>query len=138
MSRERGSVTIWVLGLSILLLAFGGLALDFWRVLAVQRQAAATADAAVVAAASGIDEAHYRLTGEVVLDPTRVAALGQASIQSQASEVDSAFFEVSADGSTVTVEVVDSIVGGFVAFFSGDDGVLEVTVTASAQPRVFP
>ena len=41
---ERGSVTIWMLGLSVLLLLFGGLALDFWRGLALQRELAAVAD----------------------------------------------------------------------------------------------
>ena len=37
MASDRGSVTIWVLGLSILLLLFGGLALDYWRGLALHR-----------------------------------------------------------------------------------------------------
>ena len=32
---ERGSVTLWMLGLSLLLLLFGGLAIDFWRALAI-------------------------------------------------------------------------------------------------------
>ncbi len=60
---ERGSVTIWMLGLSVLLLLFGGLALDFWRGLALQRELAAVADSAAIAAASGIDEEYYRATG---------------------------------------------------------------------------
>jgi hypothetical protein len=44
MRSDRGSVTIWVLGLSMLLLTFGGLALDYWRALALQRELASVAD----------------------------------------------------------------------------------------------
>lgn len=138
MSGDRGSVTFWVLGLSILLLVFGGLALDFWRVLAVQRQAGSIADAAVTAAASGLDEEHYRLTGEVLLDPSRAIELGSLSIASQEVAVVSAVFDVAPDGSAVTVEVVDEIHGGFVAFFTGDDGRLTVRVTSSAEPILVP
>src|SRR5690606_15631971 len=43
-SRERGTITMWMLGLSLLLLAFGGLAIDYWRALAYQRELAAIAD----------------------------------------------------------------------------------------------
>ncbi len=138
MSDDRGSVTFWVLGLSILILVFGGLALDFWRVLAVQRQAGSIADAAVAAAASGLDEEHYRLTGEVLLDPSRAVELGSLSVASQDVEVASAVFAVAPDGSSVTVEVVDEIEGGFVAFFTGDDGTLTVRVTSSAEPVLVP
>jgi hypothetical protein len=121
-----------------MILVFGGLALDFWRVLAVQRQAGSIADAAVAAAASGLDEEHYRLTGEVLLDPSRAIELGSLSVASQDVEVVSAVFEVAPDGSAVSVEVVDEIEGGFVAFFAGDDGRLTVTVTSSAEPVLVP
>ena len=138
MSDDRGSVTFWVLGLSIMILVFGGLALDFWRVLAVQRQAGSTADAAVTAAASGLDEEHYRLTGEVLLDPSRAIELGTLSVASQNVEVVSAMFEVAPDRTAVSVEVVDEIEGGFVAFFTGDEGRLTVRVTSSAEPVLVP
>lgn len=138
MSDDRGSVTFWVLGLSILILTLGGLALDFWRVLAVQRQAGSIADAAVAAAASGLDEELYRLTGEVLLDPDRAIELGSLSVASQDVAVVSAIFEVAPDGSAVSVEIVDEIEGGFVAFFTGDDGRLTVRVTSSAEPVLVP
>ena len=138
MRDDRGSITFWVLGLTILILGFAGLALDFWRVLSVQRQAGAIADAAVVAAASGVDEEHYRLTGEVMLDPDRAIELGSMSVASQDTDVASVVFDVAADGSSVGVEVVDEIEGGFVAFFTGDDGRLTVRVTSSAEPVMVP
>lgn len=138
MRDDRGSITFWVLGLTILILGFGGLALDFWRVLSVQRQAGAIADAAVVAAASGVHEEHYRLTGEIVLDPDRAIELGSLSVASQDADVVTALFDVAPDGSSVGVEVIDEIEGGFVAFFTGDDGILTVSVTSSAEPRLVP
>ena len=44
MKSDRGSITIWMLGLSVLLLLFGGLSIDFWRALALQRELAAGRD----------------------------------------------------------------------------------------------
>ncbi len=134
---ERGSVTFWVLGLTILLLAFGGLALDFWRALAVQREVAAVADAGVAAAASGIDELHYRSTGEIRLSGDRAVSLGAASIDGQGADVTSYVFTVAADGSRVDVVVTAEIESGFVAFFA-DDGRLEIRASSSAEPRLIP
>jgi hypothetical protein len=85
-----------------------------------------------------VDEEEYRLTGEIVLDPDRAIELGSLSVSSQDADVVSALFDVAADGSSVGVEVIDEIEGGFVAFFTGDDGVLSVRVTASAEPRLVP
>jgi hypothetical protein len=80
-------VTIWVLGLAMLLLLFGGLALDYWRALALQRELASVADSAAVAAASGIDEETYRLGGEVVLEPGRARSLANAAVAWQEIDV---------------------------------------------------
>jgi hypothetical protein len=135
---ERGSVTIWVLGLSLVIMGFGGVALDFWRALAAQRELAAIADAASVAAASGIDEAHYRATGEVILESTRARTLGALSIESQDEDLDSSEIHVAGDGARVDVIVSDSIEAGFIGFFTGEDGRLLIRATASAVPRLVP
>ena len=72
--RERGSVTLFVLGLTIALMMVGGISLDLWRLLGDQRELTGLADAAAVAATSAIDVESFRLTGEVVLDPVGVDA----------------------------------------------------------------
>lgn len=138
MREEKGSITLWVLGLSILILGFGGIALDFWRALAVQRQVAAVADSAAIAAASGIDEAHYRTTGEVRLDQTRAVSLGQGSIGSQSLDPVSVQISVAPDGSQVDVEILDNVSVGLLGFFIRDDDDLMVRGTASAVPRLVP
>lgn len=138
MREEKGSITLWVLGLSILILGFGGIALDFWRALAVQRQVAAVADSAAIAAASGIDEAYYRTTGEVRLDQTRAVSLGQGSIGSQSLDPVSVQISVAPDGSQVDVEILDNVSVGLLGFFIRDDDDLMVRGTASAVPRLVP
>ena len=113
---ERGSVTLWTLGLSLLLLLFGGLAVDFWRALALQRELAAIADSASVAAGSGIDEEHYRTTGEVLIDAARATGIGSSYVASQdvPSKTD---LTTAPDGLSVSVLVVDRLELGLMGVF---------------------
>ena len=138
MRSDRGSVTLWMLGLSLLLLLFGGTVIDFWRALALQRELAAVADSASVAAAAGIDEELYRLTGEVLIEPTRAAGLGSAYVASQ--DVDLLELSVSSavDGSSVTVLVVDELELGLMGVFVGESEPILVTAEATAVPVLIP
>ncbi len=135
---ERGSVTIWMLGLSVLLLLFGGLALDFWRGLALQRELAAVADSAAIAAASGIDEEHYRSTGVVLLDPTRARALALTSIDFQDVDLSSVSSTTSADRTSVTVIVIDELELGLLGVFVDESEPLTVRASATASPTLNP
>lgn len=138
MSSDRGSITIWMLGLSVLLLLFGGLSIDFWRALALQRELAAIADSAAIAAASGIDEEHYRSTGEVILDPARALALGVASMAAQ--DLDPVSFDVNtgSDGLSVDVVVIDAVELGLLGLFVDQTEPLTVRAEATASPRLLP
>lgn len=69
---ERGSVTLFVLGLGVALLLLGGIALDLWRLLGDRRELSSLADAAAIAATSGLDIDGFRETGVAVLDPLAV------------------------------------------------------------------
>lgn len=139
MSRdERGSVTIWMLGLCFALLAFGGVAIDFWRGLALQRELAAVADSAAIAAASAIDEEHYRSTGEVVLQPDRARALATASIAFQSLEPEEELVVLNASGTSVTVQVAASLDLGLLALLIDDSEPLLVRASASATPELIP
>jgi hypothetical protein len=126
-----------MLGLSLLLLLFGGIALDFWRGLAVQREMAAVADSAAIAAASGIDEVAYRATGEVLLDRVRSRRLAIESVSRQdayVETVDVAFNDVS----VVTIEVTGRVPIGLLGVFIADDQPLTVRATATAYPQFVP
>ena len=135
---ERGSVTIWMLGLSVLLLLFGGLALDFWRGLTLQRELAAVADSAAIAAASGIDEEYYRTTGEVILDATRSRALALTSVAGQDVDLSSVSSTTSADLDSVTVVVIARLELGLLGVFVDESEPLTVRASATASPRLVP
>lgn len=135
---ERGSVTIWMLGLSVLLLLFGGLALDFWRGLALQRELAAVADSAAIAAASGIDEEYYRTTGELILDATRSRALALTSVAGQDVDLSSVSSTTSADLDSVTVIVIARLELGLLGVFVDESEPLTVRASATASPRLVP
>lgn len=133
---ERGSITIWMLGLSLLLLLFGGLALDYWRALALQRELASVADSAAIAAASGIDEDTYRRTGEIVLDPARSIALAEESVSWQGVGLGSSMVDV--EPASVTVTLTAEVELGLLGIFIDDDRPLTVTATATAEPVLIP
>jgi len=138
LKSERGSVTLWTLGLSLLLLLFGGLAVDFWRALALQRELAAIADSASVAAASGIDEERYRATGEVVIDADRAAGIGSSYVASQDVALDDLIVTTARDGSSVSVLVVDRLDLGLIGVFVDQTAPLTVTAEATAVPVLVP
>lgn len=133
---ERGSITIWLLGLTMLLLVFGGLALDYWRALALQRELAAVADSAAIAAASGIDEEHYRSTGDLILDQERSRALAEAAVEWQNVDLVSKHVDVDAD--LVSVELTAAVELGLLGVFVSQDDPLMVRATASAVPELIP
>ena len=138
MRSERGSITLWMLGLSLLLLLFGGLAIDFWRALALQRELAAIADSASVAAASGIDEERYRTTGEVLIDADRAAGIGSSYVASQDVALDDVILTTAPDGLSVSVLVVDHLDLGLIGVFVDQTAPLTVTAEATAIPVLVP
>jgi uncharacterized membrane protein len=133
---DRGSVTIWMLGLSMLLLVFGGLTLDYWRALALQRELAAVADSAAIAAASGIDEEFYRATGEVVLAPGRARGLAQSAVGWQG--VDLVSLTVDVEPGSVSVTVTGAVELGLLGVFVDQSEPLTVRGTAAAVPVLVP
>lgn len=135
---ERGSVTIWMLGLTLVILAFGGLAVDFWRALALQRELAALADSAAIAAASGVDEDRYRAIGEVVLDADRARGLALASVAFQPVDPDEVLVSFDSTATAVTVEVSDVLQLGLLGLLVGDSEPIQVRATASAVPTLVP
>lgn len=133
---DRGSVTIWILGLAVLLLVFGGLALDYWRALAMQRELASVADSAAVAAASGIDEEHYRATGEVVLEPIRSRGLAEAAVAWQGADVLGVDVEVIP--TSVEVTLTGRVELGLLGVFVDQSEPLTVRARATASPELVP
>jgi Flp pilus assembly protein TadG len=105
-AEERGSTTLWTLGLALTLLMVGGISIDLWSALGAHRDLAGIADAAAVAGSSGVDVEVFRAEGRVTLDPglTRDLALRLIAAQPNGGDLDAApAVVVSGDGQSVTV-----------------------------------
>lgn len=120
----------------MLLLLFGGLALDYWRALALQRELAAVADSAAIAAASGVDEDHYRETGEVILEPIRSRGLAETAVDWQG--VDLVDLVVDVQPASVSVTVVGEVELGLLGVFVDQSEPLTVRGSAAATPVLVP
>jgi len=133
MRDERGTITLWVLGLCIALMFLGGLSLDLWRAVATRRELSGMADAAATAAANGVDENALRNGGPVHLDPSRARAIANDTLADfdRSSSLDGARIDV--DGARVTVTLRDHVDFSLLKIFLGGRR-FEVETHASAEP----
>lgn len=131
---ESGTVTLWLLGLCMLLFALGGISVDLWRGFSARRSLANTADAAALAGASAIDEEAYRQRGVVQLDPAVAEARARAHVTRQVDAGALRGVDVHAARDAVTV-VVRGEIGFTVLAVLDPAGGLPVRVTATATPR---
>lgn len=135
MRSDAGSVTLWMVGLVMVVFAVGGISIDLWRALAAHRQVAAVVDAAAVAAGSGIDEEAWRTSGVLRLDPDLVEARVEEVVAAQSPEVVSDYAVVTAeDGSSATVRAITTIDLTLLDLLV--DGPLTVDAEASVSPVV--
>lgn len=130
---ERGTVTLYVLGLCVAVLFLGGLSVDLWRVVAVRRDLSTMADGAAAAAADGVDEGALR-RGEILLDPDRSLLLARDHLEAQSDFgiIDDASVETR--GTVVTVTLRSSVSFTLLGVFLAD-GQFDVSAAASAEPR---
>jgi Flp pilus assembly protein TadG len=131
---DTGTVTLWLLGLCLLLFALGGISLDLWRGFSTRRSLAATADAAALAGASAIDEDAYRQRGVVELDPALAESRARNHVARQLDRAALREVLVHADWTTVTV-VVQGEIGFTLLGIVDPGGDLPVRVAATATPR---
>ena len=132
---ERGSVTLWVLGLCSLMLFVGGIALDLWRAFSERRALAGVVDAAAVAGANGIDETWFRQTSQLRLEPARAEQLAVDNLAAQSDTRSLTDTEVSATDREVTVRASGKVDFTLLRIFMAGTDPFTVTVTATADPR---
>jgi len=133
---ERGTVTLWVLGLCVSLLFLGGLCVDLWRAVAERRQLSSMADSAATAAANGVDVGALR-AGTLRLDPDRARAIARASLDRDARSVALDAAEVDVDGNRVSVVLRDHVDFSLLGVFLGGQH-FDVEVRATAAPEERP
>ena len=131
--EERGTITLWVLGLCMALMFLGGLSLDLWRAVADRRQLSSMADTAATAAANGIDEAALR-AGTVRLDPERARAIAVASLEEDPHSGALDEIDVQIVGNRVTVSLRDHVRFSLLGIFMAGQS-FEIQVHASAEPE---
>lgn len=131
---ERGTVTLFGIGLATMLLFVGGFSLDLWRAQSERRALAELADAAAAAGANGIDTSAYRTTGELVLDPSLAEQIAWASIESQVDQrALSGLPQVVATPDVVVVQVEGEVEMTLLRVFSGGEP-FTIRVIAEASP----
>jgi len=132
-TTERGTITLWVLGLAVALMFLGGLSLDLWRAVADRRELSAMADAAATAGANGLDEPALR-AGTVRVDPARARAIAAETLQEypHASALDAARIDVA--GNRVTVTLHDHVRFSLLGIFMGGRQ-FEIEAHAAAEPE---
>jgi Flp pilus assembly protein TadG len=130
---ERGTVTLWVLGLCVSLLFLGGLGLDLWRAVAERRQLSAMADSAATAAANGVDVDALR-AGTVRLDPVRARAIAIATLDRDPHTAGLDAVDIGIEGNRVTVVLRDHVDFSLLGIFLGGQHV-DVQVRAVAAPE---
>lgn len=134
-AHQRGSVTLWLLGLALLLMPLGGLALDLSRSFSERRTFAAAADAAALAGAGALDEARYRTDGTVVLDPQRAESRARDSLEQQLDRSRVRALTVRADEASVTVTVEGTVELTLLRLVRGGEPFV-VRATSTARPHL--
>jgi len=130
-------MTIWMLGLCLMLLLLGGISLDLWRAFSERRALASAADAAAIAGASALDESAYRATGEVRLAPAAAEQRAEASLSEQGDRRSLRGSRVAADEQAVVVEVTGTVDFSLLQLLTPGDA-FEITVHATARPQASP
>ena len=132
--RESGTITLWMLGLCLMLFLLGGISLDLWRAFSERRSMAAAADAAAVAGASALDEAAYRSSGVVRLVPADAQRRARASLADQLDRRALRDARIEASEDTVMVTVGGSVDFSLLQVVAPGDE-FAITVHATARPQ---
>ena len=141
---QRGNVTLFGIGLGIMILAVGGLSMDLWQIVSTRKALTEVADAAAAAGANQIDFDYYRANGDwgvagsgrFLIDKPEADAVGRAAgvNQPEAAVADSLFIEFNHDNSGVVAIATGTVDFTFLSIISGADS-LEMQVTSRATPR---
>lgn len=134
---EDGTVTIWLLGLAVAVLAVGGLAVDLWRVAAERRELAGAVDAAAVAGASAIDEEAFRVQGTVQLDTIGAVASACTYLRAHA-DPPIPCGGVVATVDAIRVEAERDVELTLLRVLAPGQGPITLRVSATVEPRASP
>ena len=133
---QRGTITLWVLGLTVAVLFLSGLGVDLWHAIAARREVSLMADTAATAGANGLDESALR-GGRLQLNDRRVRALVAAQLAEYPGSARLVGEDVSTDGTRVTVVLRERVRFSLLGIFMPGQE-FTVQASATAEPREIP
>ena len=129
--RERGSATIWVLGMTTALLATAGLVLDGGNALNERMALADDVEQAARAGALEIDEDHLRATDEVVIDEAAASGRSRQFLADRGYRTGT----VVVVGETIRVEARETVTTHLLSLVGVDQFEIRASATATAVTR---
>ena len=129
--RERGTATIWVLGMTTALLATAGLVLDGGNALNERMALADDVEQAARAGALEIDEVHLRATDEVVIDQAAASARSRQFLADRGYRTGT----VVVVGETIRVEARETVTTHLLSLVGVDQFEIRASATATAVTR---
>ncbi|WP_433328987.1 pilus assembly protein TadG-related protein [Spirillospora sp. CA-294931] len=131
MTRDRGSVSLYVVLFTPAVLLLAGLLVDGGLAIHARQRAADMAEQAARAGANQIDEASLRETGKPLIDPDRARSAACALVDEYEGNVTGKQCDATQEEVEVTVELtVDLQILGIVPGF----GSFSMRSSASAEP----
>jgi Flp pilus assembly protein TadG len=134
---EKGTFTVWALGLCLILFLLGGISIDVWRAYEARSTLSEITDSAARAGASEIDIRERQLYGRVVINPENAEkAISNSVIENsdlQSVSFNSIRSEVNPSATEVTVEVRSSFSFFLLRMLPGASDA-EVVARSSARP----
>ncbi|HVV77839.1 MAG TPA: pilus assembly protein TadG-related protein [Mycobacteriales bacterium] len=106
-ARERGSITVLIIGFTAIAMALIMAGIDLSKVFLAERTLSSAADAAAVAAAQGVDTDRIydgpdlRCGESLPLDPARAAAMAEESIEERSPDLARSFKHLDPPDTTV-------------------------------------
>ncbi|GGD24079.1 pilus assembly protein TadG-related protein [Nocardioides daphniae] len=129
--EERGSATVFVLGMAITLLVCAGLVLDGGQAMNARTRMADNVEQAARAGAQQIDVPHLRATGEVRLD----GAAAEARAQDFISSFNYPNVAVTVTGNQIRVEAKDVVDAQMLSLIGVDTFDVGASATSQAVTR---
>ncbi len=138
MSRDRGSVTVWVLGVCIAVLFLGGLSVDVWRAFTERRVLAGMADGAVIAGATALDVDAWRSSGAVRLVPEEAAGRAGSYLTAHPEWDPTITDSIVPAPDSITVVLEREVEFTLLRILLAGEEPFRVSVTATAVPALSP
>lgn len=132
---DNGSITLLMIGATLIVMFVGWLAFTLWAGSSERRQLASAADQAAQAGATALDVDAFRRSGSRQLAPGLAEQRALESLTSQGVGDLLTSYQITADTAQITVVLEGEIDIGLLRIFDVDDDPIEVQVRAVGYPQ---